>query len=154
MRRRRCEDGGSKGGQLAAARDEIGMKMRLHGKRNSQVEAFRELQVVGRIPTRVNDQRPAAAERQQIRGVSEPLVDKGHDLRAVDLDGEPAHQLEGSGSISMAESPTSLYIRTQPWSCMLDTSRPPFADSDHRKACGLPLRQPVFQPSGAKAGLP
>ena len=65
MRRRRCKDGGSERGQLAATRDEIGMKVRLHRKRNPQVEAFRELHVECRIPTRVNDQSPAAADFHQ-----------------------------------------------------------------------------------------
>ena len=95
MRRRRCKDGGSKGGQLAAARDEIRMKMRLHRKRNPQVEAFRQLHVGGWIPTGVKDERPTIAERRQVRGVSEPLINKGHDLRAVYLDGKPAHEVAG-----------------------------------------------------------
>lgn len=95
MRRRRCKDGGSKGGQLAAARDEIRMKMRLHSKRNPQVEAFRQLEVGRRVPTGINDQRSAIAERHQVGGVSEPLVDKGHDLRAVNPDGKAAHEVAG-----------------------------------------------------------
>src|SRR5438309_7974712 len=34
-------------------------------------------------------------------------------------------------------------------------SRPPFiTDGDYWKTCGPPLRQPVFQPSGTKTGLP
>src|SRR5438132_4726325 len=32
-------------------------------------------------------------------------------------------------------------------------SRPPFRHGDHWKACGLPLRQSVFEPSGMKPGL-
>jgi hypothetical protein len=32
-------------------------------------------------------------------------------------------------------------------------SRPPFSDGHNWKTCSLPLRQPVFKPSGTKAGL-
>src|SRR5438094_6755567 len=76
MRRRRCEDGGSIGGQLAAARDEIGMKMRLHCKRDPQVEPFRQTEIACRVPTRINDQRMAIAERHKVGGATETLADK------------------------------------------------------------------------------
>ena len=95
MRRRRCEDRCTEGGQLAAARDEIGVEVRLHHERDSQVEAFRQLEVGCRVPTGINDQRSAIAERHQVGGVSEPLVDKGHDLRAVNPDGKAAHEVAG-----------------------------------------------------------
>src|SRR5438552_19142520 len=95
MRRRRCEDRCTEGGQLAAARDEIGVEMRLHHERGPQVEAFRHLEVGCGVPTGINDQRSAIAERHQVGGVSEPLIDKGHDLRAVNLDGKPALEVAG-----------------------------------------------------------
>jgi hypothetical protein len=71
------------------------MKMRLHRKRNPEVEAFRQLHVRGWIPTGVKDERPTVAERHQVGGVSEALVDKGHDLRPVDLGSKPAHEVTG-----------------------------------------------------------
>ena len=66
MRRRRCEDRCTEGGQLAAARDEIGVEMRLHHERDPQVEAFRHFEVGRRVPTGINDQRSAIAERHQV----------------------------------------------------------------------------------------
>src|SRR5438094_8286744 len=71
------------------------MEMCLHSKHDPQVEAFRQLEVGCRVPTGINDQRSAIAERHQVGGVSEPLVDKGHDLRAVNPDGNPAHEAAG-----------------------------------------------------------
>ena len=95
MRLAGCDDGRPEGGQLPAARDEIGVEMRLHCKRHPQVEVIRKLQVGVRVPRGVQDQRPTIAEGHQVGGVSQALVDKGHDLRAVDPDGRPAHQVAG-----------------------------------------------------------
>src|SRR5713101_2023832 len=57
----------------------------------------------------------------------------------------PSTAMNAYGSIDL----TSIFLRVS----VVANSRPPFRHGDHRKACGFPLRQSVFEPSGMKPGL-
>src|SRR5438132_5911250 len=57
----------------------------------------------------------------------------------------PSTAINAYGSIDW----TSIFVRVS----VVANSRPPFPHGDHWKACGPPLRQSVFEPSGMKPGL-
>src|SRR5437879_4291350 len=57
----------------------------------------------------------------------------------------PSTAIKAYGSSEL----TSIFGRES----VIAISRPPFRHGDHWKACGLPLRQAIFEPSGMKPGL-
>src|SRR2546421_2223139 len=57
----------------------------------------------------------------------------------------PSTAINAYGSIDR----TSIFLRVR----VVANSRAPFRHGDHWKACGLPLRQSVFEASGTKPGL-
>src|SRR5438552_4401795 len=57
----------------------------------------------------------------------------------------PSTAIKAYGSSEL----TSIFGRDS----IVATSRPPLRHGDHWKACGLPLRQSVFEPSGTKPRL-
>src|SRR5207302_1734159 len=66
--------------KLPAAGEEVGMQMRVGCERDIQLMAPRGLNVWSRITRRIDDQRPAITEIDEVRAVAESLVDEGVDV--------------------------------------------------------------------------
>ena len=81
--RLRGEHGRTEGGQLAAAGEEVGVQMRLDRVGDRHPRSFGGGQIRRGVSRRVDDQRAAVTEVEQVRRVAEPFVDEGDDLTHV-----------------------------------------------------------------------
>ena len=80
MRALRREEHGPSCGELGAARHVVGMRVRVGGERDLEAARASLGDVLVGNPGRIDDERPAVAEIDEVRRMTEALVDERHDL--------------------------------------------------------------------------
>ena len=92
--RARCQDGCAQRRQFASAGNEIGMEMGFGGEGDIESEPLSDAEIWRWIAAWIDHQRPAIPERENIRLVSQALVQYRHDCQSFGGDGR-AHGISG-----------------------------------------------------------